>query len=217
MPTSGLIHHWCPSLDPNPGGEVLSDLAGQNDGAISSSGAWEDSEGQVAIKLNPSFVTLENNVVVPEEGYTLSMWVNITAETGTTILFGSSLEGMLTLSGRLIWYTQGPNGTQFHYCANYELNRWYHWAVKLTGPSAGLAVHYLDGVPTSLFAGHPATNEVTIAGMAHSASSRKPNALIDDLRIYDRVITDEETRLLASRRGYELPRLLQAQQQLRSV
>lgn len=99
---------------------------------------------------------------------------------------------------------------------------WHHLSVNVKAGVTNGSTLFVDGKAaatiTYLTQVGNATNDVSMmTGLdsTNNAAAEYPNGMIDDVRLYNRCLTDKETRLLAARRGiaYELaPRRRYAEQ-----
>jgi MSHA biogenesis protein MshQ len=126
-----------------------------------------------------------------------SNWFTIALKTGTNSPF-SDVSFFISSSTSAYAETTTVTGV-------YAVNRWVHLAAAWTAGAA--SVVYVNGSPAStvaatvVSASHQAGTVLLGASIANALYS---NGLQDDTRIYNRVLTPAEIKLLASRRGIGL-------------
>lgn len=225
----GLVGAWCPSLGAT--GLTLLDRSGFGNHAalVSMSGQdnWRASQGSMALNLDGvnDFVsaTPAGNQLVRS----MSIWVrpNATVNASSSfaglfqVRFGASISfilglgaGTILLTNEYIVLTNTVNNYRVGVTDGGSLaaDAWHHiaviesggvHAVFVNGVSRTASVYLIDGNP-----GTPTFNGLRIGcfdgdgGAARSFFSGQ----IDDARIYNRILTPGEIRLLASRRGVGL-------------
>jgi len=165
----------------------------------------------VQLSGNGEYVSLPNGIVSGLHDFTISAWVNPSANTAWSRLFdfgtGTSNYMFLTLSAgggplRFATTTTG-NGAeqQLNAPGNLPLNTWSHVAVTLSGTTGTL---YINGQPVATNTGmtiNPAalgtTNQNWIGRSQFSADPFLA-ATVDDFSIYSRALSAAEIATLAS-------------------
>ncbi len=219
----GLVGAWCPSLGAS--GFLLLNRARQSNnathnGAITAApgGTTLDLSGTqfadlgAAATLYPSLTSATWSGWVRMRSFTNAYNTLSETQTDTTINNNYQLTPLIKSNGKLAFYAFGSVSTQSNYdgtgAFTLAVNTWYYLCftflggVSLTGYVNGL----LDANVSS-----PIATLVASAGPVRIGSSvfgtRTLNGQLDDIRLYSRVLTLAEIRLLASRRGIGLQTL----------
>ena len=212
----GCIGAFAPCLGPT--GLTLRDWSGYgNHGALTNMDAgtdWVVSGGRYGLDLDGT-----NDHVVLSQGYsaevTCSLWVfsrNITNANGE--YFFGRWEAVLqdfyigAFSSGWIARTANATTTQSALLSTpATINRWTHLCLTRSASTLSLTVDGRTTVTTSAVGFQGAEVSNTFIGRLSPATGFYANAIVDDLRIYNRVVSATENRALASRRGiaYEMP------------
>jgi len=214
----GLVGCWVPSL----GASSLSliDRSGRNrHGTLTNMGGqdnWRASGSGVALNFDGTNDFVSVPTLGPTGDRSLSMWFNSSMSLSTNqfrwlIGYGNASTGAAFLVGFGTAGTFGTNGfgvTQFGDSvgtAGVLDGVWRHGAVVNVGTRYDV---YVNGVlrATKTMTTNAASTAVTI-GKNPNALADYYTGLTDDIRIYNRALTDAEIRLLASRRGIGLQTL----------
>ena len=157
------------------------------------------------------------NAIAPTTGYSASAWVNATAfpssgNVGTIVQKGyDGTDEPFTLGLRdptlLRSYTYDGAIHGNVYTHGMSTGTWYHVATTFDGATWRL---FIDGVEVDAVSDSTALTQNSLntyvgASWQVSYVSRFLNAKLDDVRIYDRAITQAEITHLASQRGIEGP------------
>lgn len=92
------------------------------------------------------------------------------------------------------------SGGTFHEAqlGSYSLGTWYHYAATFN--PGGLAIGYIDGVEQGSFTAPGNINSETAeSAIGYNGGSTYVNISVDDVRIYDRVLSPPEVQALANR------------------
>jgi hypothetical protein len=213
----GCVGAWAPCLGPT--GLALRDWSGYGQhGAINNTTAaavWTPNGGKYALTFDGSDdeVAVPDNAAHKPTSFTVCCWVRCTSNTAGYLLFKQNSRntvyeayGLVNDSGILATVIASSGGTQGVITVARSLNVWYHLTATFRQPNLTL---FLDGrqvgTATHNFAVDYGTKPFTL-GRTTGSPSFPFAGQVDDPRIYDRVLTANEIRVLASRRGiaYEM-------------
>lgn len=194
------VAHW--KLD-DGGGTNAADSEGDHDGTLVGSPSWSVGPMDGALDLDGSGDRIDASSVL-EAGtpqISITAWVLkrdtgddrvVTKSDGTSIkdhIFSLGVDGT-TIRVRL--KTTDNDGTSNYDGGSLTLNQWTHVAFTYDGTSLRV---YKDGVETAQFA---VTGEVvasslpTVLGNVNTSDNRYWNGELDDVRIYDRALSEPE-------------------------
>ena len=215
----GCVGAWAPCLGPT--GSTLRDWSGfGNHGTLTSmtsAAAWTPNQGRYGLSFTGSSQNVDtgnsSSFDFATGDFSVCVWVRITtADNGIMGTFSSILRGwglyIWATSPYINWIAYGATATNDSRKGTLNIvgdNRWHLVAAnysRVTGITT-----YLDGVNIG--------NASTLTGDLSSSQTlqlgRYPisptfTGQLDDVRIYNRSLSDQEHRLLASRRGiaYEM-------------
>jgi hypothetical protein len=201
---AGCVGAWCPSVDQRKGTTLLSDQSGrQNNGRLTNMTPddWVMREGGAALNFDSStnVVNLGSGLLKSKVG-SLSLWFNSSNVNSFQGLIGTRVSDSDEFTVLI-----GPTNTLYvgswagAIAALISQNVTYH--VVLVGDGQKWT-GYLNGVP---FTGvGNAVNFSTFTGaweIGISRVNRFQSGWIDDVRLYNRVISQSEIKLLRTRRG----------------
>jgi len=211
----GLVGHWM------GGGSGLSwrDLSGyQNDAVFTGSPKWTIGgirSDRSAVQLVSGGTDLLNcgspSIFDDVATLTLTAWVYSTSfadEQQIVAKLSVAYSGwtfyIAITTGVLGWFQSATDSVLFETNQAVTLNRWTHVAFSrsvLAGAPSG--VFYLDGVLCTLGADQQGTGAVSDAAQNLTIGSREADGsgmagIIDDVRVYNRVLSQVEISLLAS-------------------
>jgi len=221
IPIKGLIGWW--KLDDGSGEEAVESVSGAANGRLVKGPAWVS--GRIGGGL--SFDGVDDFVSIPEtagkgvaESFTMTLWANPKATRRTTAegaagsvggggqryaIFpsnagfqwptGHSYAGISVGTNGISVIEHGPGYLPALLVQDMEIKDWIHVAVVYTGNQPKL---YVDGKPTktgvkSAKTVHPGTS-LGEGGVGYGYYS----GMLDDVRLYNRPLTDAEVRSLAS-------------------
>jgi hypothetical protein len=201
VPPEGLIAHW--KLDEG-NGTMAADSVGDND-ALVYGAAWSDGLIGGALRFDGADDYVDCGVHVPEV-MTLSLWTYPEPPFVTKTLAGeigfSFYENNLRFeirSSRRVWYSFADGATQQVYMygvTSPNNNEWTHMAVTRDGAEAVL---YVDGARDTSerydFTPGACSSSLTVGGTWSGDNPFKGK--IDDVRLYDRPLSDQEIEDLA--------------------
>lgn len=214
-----LVGAWCPSL--MPGGQFLVDRSAlTNNATLAGSPLW--SAGAIDLSAASTYGEIAHrSQYLITGGFSVCGWFTsttatltfndtiISKEQATTPNFPWVLRGANTGSG-VAFRVMNSGGTEFNATATSTAfglvtNTWFSAIGVFDGANARL---YINGVllaTSSSFSGTIATNTVPLRiGDSYGAPGRQWPGLLDDVRLYGRVLLPSEIKLLASRRGIGL-------------
>jgi hypothetical protein len=230
----GLVGAWCPSLPNGGGGNMLPDVSGfNNHGSLVNMSAddWVSSQYGRALDFVSStnesvqVASTANQLTVPSTAVTLAAWARPTsAGTAAGREICSKFHGSaapyvsyglqyhnLSVNSRFSFAVGTPSGGDGGYhlletVSASALNQWYH----VCGTYDGITIRiFLNGVQAntlSLTSSMVFTTQPFSIGrwLGNSSTNEAFIGQIDDVRIYSRVLTEPEIKLLASRPGIGL-------------
>jgi len=224
----GCVGAWAPCLGPT--GLTLRDWSGRaNHGTLTNmdaAGDWVPSSGRYALDFdgtNDHVVVSASSLFATSGGtnWSVSGWALIRSAAAAQVVVCRGLNGS-SQRDYMIYYAeantrfelQNSNGATFPTInsgtGTVAKNTWYH--VAGTCNLAGTAILYLNGIQRStgtLLTIVPTNNSRSVtfgAALDSPTTQYYADAQLDDLRVYNRVLSAFEIQLLASRRGiaYEM-------------
>lgn len=220
---SGCVGAWAPCLGPT--GTVLRDHSGySNYGTLTNfalSGTtsnWVPSGGKIALDFDGSndYVDCGNSQVLTPIQFAYSIWVKPTSfiysyncAISWDANFSSTVVSTLLVknTGKLACYVARSGGYTFYDATGVSTlttGNWYH--LVMMHSNSGL-VAYVNGIidGSAAYSGNPTIGTATtyIGGQLGYILSnpRLWCGQLDDIRIYNRALSYQEIRLLASERG----------------
>jgi hypothetical protein len=210
----GVVGAWCPSLGPT--GSRLHDMSGRSNwGTLQNASVltdWQMTDGQYAINFDGT----DNNVridrnVLENPSQTATAWVkaaSFPSAYNTVICKDEAVTRYWTLlvksNGKLAYYVYASGNVSADGTGLTTLTagRWYFLAMSYS-EVAGLA-GYVNGIrdATAAASGSPTTGSTFANIGSHfqaltgGSSGRYFNGQIDDIRVYDRVLTLNEIQEL---------------------
>jgi hypothetical protein len=203
---AGLIHHWKLDEDTAAGDTIAADSIGGLSGTIQGARSVPGKLGNALSFDGSDDVVTILDFVPPRQG-TIAFWI----DPG----FGSSKQRLFGAGGdyEVIVYSTGivrnelfaaGSGTLQSNTGAVEPGRWIHVAVTYaydnTGPSTALQI-YVDGnLDVVGTAGEPSVPSDTTLLLGHRAGAsggEHYGGLLDDIRIYDHILSEAEIKALA--------------------
>jgi hypothetical protein len=216
----GLVGAWCPSL----GGSGLSliDRSGRGSNGTHT-GAMTAAPGGLALDLSgtqsarfanasllyPSLTSVTYSVWVRMRSFTNAYNALLETQTNATMENNYQFTPLIKSNGKLAFYVFQTAALQSNYdgtgAFTLSTNEWYHLCFTFLGgvALAGYVNGILDQAVSSPIATIAASSGPVRIGNSVFAT-RTLNGQLDDIRLYSRVLTVPEIRLLASRRGIGL-------------
>jgi len=203
---AGLIHHWKLDEDTAAGDTIAADSIGGLSGTIQGARSVPGKLGNALSFDGSDDVVTILDFVPPRQG-TIAFWIDPGFATSKQRVFGAGGDY------ELIVYNDGRarnelfaagSGTLNSSTGAVESGRWNHIAVTYVydgaGPSTALQV-YVDGeFDTSGSAGEPIVPSDTTLLLGHragAAGGEHYGGLLDDIRIYDHILSEAEINALA--------------------
>jgi hypothetical protein len=209
----GCVGAWNPGLGPT--GLTLRDWSGfGRNGTLTNGPTWVVANGRRSIAFDGSDDSVICNNVVGAASFSISAWINPTSLSFNNIAshgyFGNNGFDFYAISGgSLAFYVRDGGAAPPGQTTSGSLifvNRWTHVAATFTASTASL---FINGVQASLSgSNNPSivyfTNVVSIGRRSDGFGAWAGS--IDDVRVYNRAISQAEIRLLSQRNGiaYEM-------------
>jgi hypothetical protein len=180
---------------------VLRDWSGyQNHGTLTNGPTWQASDGKYSLFFNSlanTSVQLNATVAKPASSGSIAFHFKPTSSSPSykALVMQGENSGIYYYSGTGIdVYPFGLGGA-----ALFSVGVWHHLAVTWDNATARL---FIDGKQSSTSASNPLFPVSNFCSEANEAGDGN----LDDIRIYNRALSAQEIRLLASRRGiaYEM-------------
>ena len=220
----GEVGWYCPSLDvAGNGTSTLTDFAGSNNGALQAmeSGDWVADTTAGGVRClefggTDEYVTgFPGSLFASRSQLSVTFWFKRSASptaSSSRVLLGPSPFSNGAL-GIQIWsdsffYVSPVNATNYASFGQSDTN-WHNIAVVYDGTATGNSNRlkiYLDGTSQSLaFVGTIAASTGASTGRwdIGRGDSTIGQGRVDDIRLFQRVLTQAEITRLASKRGYE--------------
>lgn len=210
----GLVGAWIPSISGS--GLLLPDLSGRgNNGALTNMDASDWVSSQYGRALDFDGVNDHMPVGLPfgptSSGVkTISLWCYFRSSANSYLVtnYDASSNGFSVLlnSDRTIGIARTGATNNIRTTTSVALSNWTHIFVQIDATG----VIWINGTEIargSMLSELTSTNNVRVSGRwvtANSGSAVLLNAQIDDIRFFNRALTESEIRLLASRRGIGL-------------
>jgi len=216
----GCVGAWAPSLGAT-GGRLFDHSLFGNHGTLSDmdlANDWVVSGGKLALDFDGvnDYVVSDANGFNNSVDMTLSFWVRIRSESSFARLVekGANTEwacvvnenGAGTVS--FVPRNRPGAGASDHVTMSYTANQWFHLCASLES-SKSLAIIYRNGrvENTRTQSGMVATDDVSSIFISRfGGGGYHSDIQIDDIRIYNRALSDKEIRTLATRRGIAFER-----------
>ena len=219
----GLVGAWCPSVS-GPYGYSLPDLSGYgNHGTLTNmdpGSDWVVSDGKGALDFDGSNDYVTNSQMnFPKVGdfISVSMWINwLSTQTDYRLPFGIGADVSGGNRGYYIWRSNtGYIRSEFGSSTGVALsptttsnNVWTHVAAVYNKVTNKLFLNGKEVCSTNYSSANFTSSSTLQIGAIFSSGISNTvyytNCQMDDVRIYRRILTDSEIRLLASERGIGL-------------
>ena len=207
----GCVGAWNPGLGPS--GSVLRDQSGfKNNGTLTNGPTFAASQGRYAMSFDGTddYVDFgDNNVLNCTVSLAISMWAKRNGTGGGTYHAWVQRFSGATV-GYQLYVPNSDNIVRFYtntvLASSYVMSdtNWHHLCVTNNSSTTSF---FIDGIPYG--SGSQSLVSVTAAtvkNFGNFSAGGKINGFIDDARIYNRPLSPDEIRLLATRRGiaYEM-------------
>ena len=218
---TGCVGAWNPGLGPS--GLVLRDQSGfKNNGTLTNGPTFAASQGKYAMSFDGTDDYVDTGTQLPAMTSTMSIgfWINTSNIGGSRAIACQAVSssacnfcityGFSTGAGKMNWWNDF-SGTAYDSTSTINNGAWRHVVGVRTGSTGNWTITwFIDGrkdASGSLANNpqNPSTPNFTI-GRFGAYSGYYLNATLDDVRIYNRVLSPDEIRTLATRRGiaYEM-------------
>jgi len=201
-----LIHHW--KLDENTAAEatVAADSVGGLNGDIQGPTSVPGKSGNAFSFDGSDDVVTIQNFIPPQQG-TVAFWMDPGFGSSKQRIFGAGGDFEVIVYSTGIVRNElfaGGSGTLQSNAGAVEPGQWFHIAVTYaydsTGPSTALEVYVngeLDIVGTAGEPSVPADTTLLLGHRAGAGGGEHYGGLLDDVRIYDHVLSEMEVNALA--------------------
>ena len=212
-PPPGPIAHW--KLD-ETSGSTAADSVGGNDGTLNGVPVWTPGtiDGGLDFDGSNDYVATNSSFAPPPAG-TVSFWMQVSgspAAHGRILGLHDTWEIRHVTTGTAdgipygLVFDLGVTGVNTEFATSVTIDvpdRWYHIAASYDTATDAYAV-YIDGVPHtsgtySSPLSVPAANNLSLG--TRTGSSNYYDGMLDDVRIYDQVLTPEQVAELAAQGG----------------
>lgn len=184
---TGLVAAW--NFKPN--GNTLVDISGNGNNAVLSN-VTSSKEGLVFNGATSYGSLTGSSGLTGDISISARVYARGAGEGGYGRLF--STNGVqLIYNGTLVYFTRDGGGT-FKTNSSIVANKWYN--ITVTSTSAGVTNFYIDGAlsgSTNQAAGTPSSGTTWYIGNS-SANDRTFDGIIQDLKIYNRILTTQEIK-----------------------
>ncbi|TET81473.1 MAG: LamG domain-containing protein [Anaerolineales bacterium] len=202
-----LIHHWKLDEDTAGGDAVAMDSVGGVNGDIEGAQSVPGKAGNALSFDGSDDVVTIQNFIPPQQG-TVAFWMDPGFGSSKQRIFGAGGDFEVIVYSTGIVRNElfaGGSGTLQSSPGSVEPGQWFHIAVTYdydgAGPSTALEVYVngeLDVVGTAGEPSVPTDTTLLLGHRAGAAGGEHYGGLLDDLRIYDRVLSEAEIRALAN-------------------
>ena len=202
-----LVHHWKLNEDTAAGAAVAADSVGGLNGDIQGATSVPGKSGNALSFDGSDDVVRIQNFVPPQQG-TVAFWMDPGFGSSKQRIFGAGGDFEVIVYSTGIVRNElfaGGSGTLQSSPGSVEPGQWFHIAVTYAydsaGPSTALEVYVngeLDVVGTAGEPIVPTDTTLLLGHRAGAAGGEHYGGLLDDLRIYDRVLSEAEIRALAN-------------------
>ena len=202
-----LVHHWKLNEDTAAGAAAAADSVGGLNGDIQGATSVPGKSGNALSFDGSDDVVTIQNFVPPQQG-TVAFWMDPGFGSSKQRIFGAGGDFEVIVYSTGIVRNElfaGGSGTLQSSPGSVEPGQWFHIAVTYAydgaGPSTALEVYVngeLDVVGTAGEPIVPTDTTLLLGHRAGAAGGEHYGGLLDDLRIYDRVLSEAEIRALAN-------------------
>ncbi len=203
---AGLVHHWKLNEDTATGDTIASDFAGGLSGTIEGAQSVPGKLGNALSFDGSDDVVTILDFVPPPQG-TITLWIDPGFGSSKQRLFGAGGDYEVIVYSTGIVRNElfaGGSGTLQSNAGSVEPGRWTHVAVTYaydsTGPGTELQI-YIDGnldvVGTAGEPSVPSDTTLLLGHRAGAAGGEHYGGFLDDIRIYDHVLSETEIKALA--------------------
>jgi len=202
-----LVHHWKLDEDTGAGATVVVDSIGGLNGDIQGAQSVPGKAGNALSFDGSDDVVTIQNFVPPKQG-TVAFWMDPGFGSSKQRIFGAGGDFEVIVYSTGIVRNElfaGGSGTLQSSPGSVEPGQWFHIAVTYdydgAGPSTALEVYVngeLDVVGTAGEPTIPTDTTLLLGYRAGAAGGEHYGGLLDDLQIYDSVLSEAEIKALAN-------------------
>lgn len=215
----GEVAWWCPSLDDaGNGGSTLNDLIGSNDITLTNmeSGDWIADTGSGGVRAldfdgSNDYGAAGTSATFSPSPFSLSFWMKCNA---TPAAFDGVLGRMSSSAWTDGWGVFWVNSTQLRFWVNQYNTRYAAVTVALPTAWNHICCTWETGVAPKIYLNTAAGSSSGTAPTSQTGTTtpfeigrHQPNinlnGRLDDIRIFDKVVSGGEMTSLASARGYQ--------------
>jgi len=204
--STGLVGHW--TFDEGSGTTAGDSSGNGNTGTLTNGPTW--TAGQIGQALSfdgvDDYVETGSSSVIPTDDFTYSVWVNLRSNTDETIVMAAAsgtneFELFINSSSLLCLIIDGSSCGATQTTATIPTNQWKHLVVTRSGSDV---VFYIDGSQDSTdtlsgtmsFGACTLLFGVDVDSGCNLGLGNYLDGLIDEVRIYNRVLSAAEVKLL---------------------
>ncbi len=198
-----LVHHWRLDEDTAAGVTLAADSVGGLNGTIQGAASVPGKSGNALSFDGADDVVTIDNFVPPQQG-TIVFWINPALAKSKERILGAGgdyevwLRGNGELKNELFDNGSATTGTG---PGALKANEWNHAATTYDGTTAAVEI-YLDGelrvAGTAEVPSTPTQTTLLLGHRAGAAAGEHYGGLLDDLRIYDHVLSQAEIKAIAN-------------------
>jgi len=200
------VAHW--KMDDGHG-DTVTDYAGDNDGTrVGATWRYRPRERCLSFDGVDDYVDIDNTEDLTDYNFTVSFWLNTDDTRG---IRGILTKGEWSHSG---WEITTADGEDFRFVTypsitytnvDMPMEQWNHWVVIVEGDSDGVTSNvYLNGEHKDTTVSEDDIDvpyDILLMSRRHR-DDRRFSGLLDDVRIYDRALSEDERKALM--RGYDI-------------
>ena len=199
--TDGLISHWL--MNDNASNHTVADAKGAHNGTATVNTSTLTATGKIrsAFAFSGTSQTINCGDILIPQTMTIALWAKTVSYSAVNIIIdktGGGKYGMsLYLYGKIRGYFGNATGTgytQFYSHTSLTDNNWHHYAITYSNVSDSIYI-YVDGAKDSYVFYNQVIYDDT-NNFSISNSSDGCNATLDDLRLYNRVLSPFEIKTL---------------------
>ncbi len=197
--SAGLVAHW--PLDEGSGTTAV-DLSGNgHDGTIGGTASWVAGQTGLALDFDGSSTYIDMDDRVVEGTFSLAMWLKPRDIPYTTDYYavwhndswGSGDVHVHLRNTTSLWNVDINSGPAVTGTTVLQENEWYHCAVTVTNEGGNASQIYINGVLESEGSGGSGVAYMGPGNFGSwNNSGRNYHGLMDDIRIYDHVLSEIE-------------------------
>lgn len=193
-PTEGLLSYW--KLDGN-----ANDSEGTNDGTVYGASPTTDAIDGEAYKFNGSGDYIHTADISYDKTHTVSVWIRSQDVVDNRYIAGDfnnvddTGSQLFQNSEAVKWLIKDGTGTNQVITSPIQNNTWYHVVGTYNGSESRL---YVNGtlVASATFSGYSQSTDELVIGRRANADNNYFDGTIDDLRVYNQTLNENEVSQL---------------------